>query len=202
MKLNRLETHDRLQYLIKDQSANIYQGAEDCLKKNPLSLAIQERSHYLYIFAHPRTADDGVNKVMYWDPRLSIPEPQTNSYLFRAISKTDIIEVIWMIPPQEQWKQYEKGKVTESNWAYWSIDQFKNNRKHLEKPHPEDLSEEYAVKIMQQVIGEKIEEIRASQLYQDMQIIIDNTDERQRKMLEDLYGDHIDKGDDVGIIQR
>jgi hypothetical protein len=187
MKLNRLETHDRLQHLIKDQSANIYQGAEDCLKKNPLSLAIQERSPYIYIFAHPRTADDGVNKVMYWDPRLSIPEPQTNSYLFRAISKTDLIEVIWMIPPKEQWKQYEKGKVTESNWSYWSIEQFKHNRKNLEKPNPEDLSEEYTSRIMQQVINEKIEEIRANQPFFNIQSIIDNAAERQQKMMENLY---------------
>lgn len=184
MKLNRLETHDRLQYLIKDQSVNIYQGAEDCLKKNPLSLAIQERSPYVYIFAHPRTHDNGVDKVMYWDPRLSIPEPQTNSYLFRAISKTDIIEVIWMIPPKEQWKQYEKGKVTESNWAYWSIEQFKNNRKHLEKPHPEDLSEEYISKIMQQVVDEKRQEIR------------------QKQLMESLYSIHNDESNNVGIIQR
>lgn len=170
MKLNRLETHDRLQHLIKDQSDNIYLGAEDCLKKNPLSLAIQERSPYLYIFAHPRTHDNGVDKVMYWDPRLSIPEPQTNSYLFRAISKTDLIEVIWMIPPQEQWKQYKKGNVTESNWAYWSIEQFKENRNHLIQPHPEDLSEEQASKIMQQVVDEKRQELR------------------QKKLMENLYG--------------
>ena len=34
MKINRLEAHDRLQYLIKDQSEVVQQGAEDCLKKN------------------------------------------------------------------------------------------------------------------------------------------------------------------------
>src|SRR6185503_3789607 len=98
MKLNVLETHDRLKHLIKDQSANVFQGAEDCLKKNPLSLSIQEKSPYVYLFAHPRTADDGVNKRLLWDPRLSIPEAQTNSYLFRAISHSDIIEVVWMLP--------------------------------------------------------------------------------------------------------
>src|SRR6185436_5338043 len=121
MKLNRLETHDRLQHFVKDQSQNIFLGAEQCLKDNPLSLAIQEKSPYVYLFAHPRTADDGVTKVMYWDPRLSIPEAQTNSYLFRAISKTDTIEVIWLIPPREMWPQYDMGKVTESNEVAWSI---------------------------------------------------------------------------------
>src|SRR5579863_4273753 len=99
MKINRLETHDRYQHFIKDQSETIFQGAEKCLKENPLSIAIQEKSPYIYIWAHPRTAEDGVNKRMLWQPRLSIPEPQTNSYLFRATSKTDLIEVVWILPP-------------------------------------------------------------------------------------------------------
>ncbi len=164
MKLNRLETHDRLQHLIKDQSINIFQGAEDCLKKNPLSLALQEKSPYIYIFAHPRTADDGRTKVMYWQPRLSIPEPQTNSYLFRAISNTDAIEVCWIIPPKEMWNQYLIGNVTESNWALWSINQLRFNKKGLETPHPEDYPEERCKVIMKQVIDEHRDELRKAKL--------------------------------------
>ena len=76
MKINRLETHDRLQHFVKDQSINIFQGADECLKKNTLSLALQEKSSYVYLFAHPRTADDGVTKIMYWQPRLTKPEAQ------------------------------------------------------------------------------------------------------------------------------
>ena len=128
MKINVLEAHDRLKYLINDQSANIYQGAEDCLKRNPLSLSIQEKSPYVYLFAHPRTDDTGTKKRMLWQPRLSIPQVQSNSYLFRALSKSDIIEVCWIIPAKEFWGQYKKDNVTESNWATWSIDQFKNNK--------------------------------------------------------------------------
>lgn len=155
MKINRLETHDRYKYLLEDQALNIFQGAEDCLKKNPLSLAIQDKSPYVYLFAHPRTStDDGVTKVMYWNPRLSIPEAQTNSYLFRAKSKTDIIEVIWLIPPKEQWGQYKKGNVTADPTVEWSIEQFKTNRRELEKPHPEDLSEEKAKIILKSVIDD------------------------------------------------
>lgn len=165
MKLDRLETHDRLLHFKKDQSANVFQGAEDCLKKNELSLAIQEVSPYVYIFAHPRTHDNGVDKVLYWQPRLSIPEPQTNSYLFRALSKTDIIEVIWMIPPREMWEQYTKGKVTESNWCYWSINQFKTNRAHLSKPHPEDMPDETAQRLLQGIINEKRQELRMNKMY-------------------------------------
>lgn len=165
MKLNRLETHDRLKHFVKDQSLNIAKGAEDCLKINPLSLALQEKSPYIYIFAHPRTADDGVTKVMYWQPRLTRPTAQTNSYLFRAQSKTDIMEVCWMIPPREQWKQYEKGKVTENDIVVWSVDQFEKNRASLEAPDSRDLSDEIMSKIYHQVIAEHKQHVMRKRLY-------------------------------------
>lgn len=43
MRLDRLETHDRLEHFIEDQKDIIAQGAEDCLKKNPDSLRLQDR---------------------------------------------------------------------------------------------------------------------------------------------------------------
>lgn len=156
MKLNRLETHDRYQHFIQDQSTIIFQGAEDCLKRNPDSLKLQEKSPYIYLFAHPRTADDGFRTRLLWQPRLTKPKAQTNSYLFRAQSNTDIIEICWLIPPREMWPQYEKGKVCESNWTMWSIEQFKNNKKELEKPYPEDWNDEKAANILKNVLNESI----------------------------------------------
>lgn len=141
MKLNRLETHDRLQHFIKDQSEIMAKGIQDCLKVNPLSLAIQDRSPYIYIFGHPRTADDGVNKRMLWQPRLTKPQAQTNSYLFRAQSKTDLLQICWCLPPEEMWSQYQKGNVTEHEIVNWSIDQFLSNKPGLEKPEPDDLND-------------------------------------------------------------
>lgn len=142
MKINIFEAHDRKEYLIKDQAIVISQGVDDCLKKNPLSLALQSYSPYIYIFAHPRTAEDGVNKRMLYQPRLTKPEPQTNSYLFRALSGSDLLEICWLLPPKELWVQYKKGNVTESETIEWSINQFMYNRKKLEEKHPEDISEE------------------------------------------------------------
>src|SRR5271166_5054233 len=133
MKLNRLETHDRLEHLIKDQSDNVFSGAEVCLKSNPLSLAIQERCPYVYIFAHARTSDDGLKKRLLWQPRISKPKAQTNSYLFRAQSKTDLIEVIWILPERHLWPQYEKEKITENELVCYSVNMFENNREELEK---------------------------------------------------------------------
>lgn len=154
MKLDRLETHDRLEHFKEDQALNIAKGAEDCLKRNKLSLSLQERCPYIYLFAHPRTAEDGVTKIMYWQPRLTKPEPQTNSYLFRATSKTDIVEVCWLLPPTEQWKQYKKGNVTEHETVIWSIEMFLNHKAELEKPDPRDLSDEATRLIYQRVVTE------------------------------------------------
>jgi hypothetical protein len=160
MKIDRLETHDRLLHLKKDQSQNIFQGAEDCLKKNPLSLAIQEKCPYVYIFAHPRTDDDGVTKRMLWQPRISRPEPQSNSYLFRATSKTDIIEVCWLIPAKEMWSQYKQGNITESDLVTWSLNQYRFNRKSLSQPHKDDLKEELGSAIFRRILQEHEQNIK------------------------------------------
>lgn len=154
MKIHRLEAHDRLLHLKKDQSLNISQGAEDCLKKNNLSLALQEKSSYIYLFAHPRTADDGVTKKMYWQPRLTKPEPQTNSYLFRAKSHTDVMEVCWLLPPEEMWDAYKLGNVTQHEIVLWSIRYFKENKIGMKAAEPDDLSDEECRAIYRQVIDE------------------------------------------------
>jgi hypothetical protein len=161
MKLDRLETHDRLEYFVNDQWKTISQGAEDCLKKNPDSLALQEKSPYIYIFAHPRTHDDGLNKRMLWQPRITRPKAQTNSYLFRANSKSDVLMVCWCIPPKEMWNQYRKGNVCESNIVLWSINQFQYNREELEKPDPSDFTDEKAREIWMEFLknGKKMNEL-------------------------------------------
>jgi hypothetical protein len=158
MKLNVLETHDRLEHLVEDQAQTIWQGADDCLKKNDYSLKLQEKSPYIYIFAHPRTSDDGLNKRMLWQPRLTKPKAQTNSYLFRAQSGTDIIEICWMLPPREMWPQYDEDKVCDSNWVRWSIHQFENNRAELEKPFDDDWNDTQARNIIMRVLQEAIRE--------------------------------------------
>jgi len=165
MKLDLFDTHDRLLHLKKDQSASISQGADDCLKKNPLSLALQRHSPYVYLFAHPRTADDGVTKKMLWQPRLGKPKAQTNSYLFRAQSNTDILEICWMIPPREQWGQYRKGLVTESDMVSWSIAMFNGKRPMLEDPFPEDFSEEKIREIYKVIALEMEQERRMKKIY-------------------------------------
>lgn len=160
MKIDLLETHDRYQYLMQDQAASLSKGAEECLKQNPLSLGLQQYSPYIYMYAHPRTCDDGVTKKMIWQPRLSKPKPETNSYLFRAKSHSDVIEICWMIPPREQWPQYNPGKICESDIVIWSIDQFLHHRSKLAQKENDDLPDEVIKNIYIKVAMETDEEIR------------------------------------------
>lgn len=156
MKINRLETHDRLIHFKQDQSLNIAQGASDCLLKNPDSLILQDHSPYVYIFAHARTADDGINKRMIWQARLTRPQPQTNSFLFRAKSKTDILEICWLLPPIEMWDQYKAGNVTEHEWVRYSIHEYMNNREQMAKPLPDDLPNEKVREIYLLILDKEI----------------------------------------------
>ncbi len=134
MKVNRLETHDRFQYLQK-QNFDIAECCQDLINKRPFG------NHPFYIFAHARTCEDGATKRLIWQPRLTRPLPQTNSMLFKAYPGTDLIKVIWMIPAQEMWPQYQKGNVTHSEIVLESISKFLHNRKELEAPEKDDLSE-------------------------------------------------------------
>lgn len=164
MKLNVLDTHDRLLELRKTVPQVISQGFEDCLKKNPDSLFYQERSPYIYIFAHPRTEPDGSGKRMMWQPRLIKPLPETNSYCFRVISKTDTFEICWLLPAMEYWGQHRKGNVTENDVVEWSIVQYLHNRSELKKPHDKDMNEEKAKQILMELAAMKEEKARLAKL--------------------------------------
>lgn len=135
MKINRLDAHDRMQHFTK-QSFDIAECCQDLVNQRPFG------EHPFYIFAHTRTEEDGVTKRLIWQPRLTKPEAQTNSMLFKAYPGTDMIKVIWMIPAPELWAQFGKGLVTENKTVYESIDAFKNNKLKLEEKEDDDMNDE------------------------------------------------------------
>lgn len=135
MKVDRLETHDRYQHFTK-QSFNISECCQDLINQRPFG------NHPFYIFAHTRTEEDGVNKRLIWQPRLTKPKAQTNSMLFKAYPGSDQVKVIWMIPDRVMWSQYQVGNVAESETVLYSIDMFENHRALLEKVEDDDLSDE------------------------------------------------------------
>jgi hypothetical protein len=132
MKIDRLETHDRMQEFMKNDF-DIAACCQDMINKRPFG------NNPFYIFAHARTDDDGVRKRLIWQPRLTKPKAQTNSMLFKAYPGTDLIKVIWILPAREMWAQYEKNKVTASKIVCDSIRLFENNRSLLEAREEDDL---------------------------------------------------------------
>jgi len=132
MKIDRLETHDRMQEFMKNDF-DIAACCQDMIDKRPFG------RHPFYIFAHARTDDDGARKRLIWQPRLTKPKAQTNSMLFKAYPGTDLLKVIWIIPAREMWAQYQKDKVTASKIVFDSILLFQNNRGLLEAREEDDL---------------------------------------------------------------
>jgi len=140
MKINRLEAHDRLQHLTK-QEMSIGECCQNLIDQRPFG------NHPFYIFAHTRTHEDGVSKRLIWQPRLTKPQAQSNSMLFKAYPGSDEVRIIWMIPAIEMWDQYKDGNVTEHEITAWSIAMFKANKAKLEEKEPDDLSDEEIEKI-------------------------------------------------------
>jgi hypothetical protein len=161
MKVNRLDAHDRLQHFTK-QSFDISECCQDLINKRPFG------NHPFYIFAHTRTIgmdekfklylsgqyksmEEVPEKTLIWQPRLTKPQAQENSMLFKAYPGTDLIKVLWMIPARELWEQYTKGKMTENKTICESIELFKSNRNKLEEKEDDDMTDEQIDKIYKEI---------------------------------------------------
>ena len=144
MRINMLDAHDRLNYFT-NQSFSIAECCDDLIKKRPFG------NHAFYIFAHTRTDDDGVTKRLIWQPRLTKPQAQTNSMLFKVYPGTDIIKIIWMIPSKELWSQFTMGKLTENKTVCDSIHNFIKNREMLEAREDDDLEDSQIFSIYEQI---------------------------------------------------
>lgn len=146
MKVNTLEAHDRYLHFTK-QNFNIGECCEEVIKNRPNEFG----NRPFYIFAHPRTDDDGIRQRLIWQPRLTRPKAQTNSMLFKAYPPGDTLKVIWIIPKHEMWPNYGVGMVCENKTISESIENFKNNKHILERPDPEDLDDNAAWAIYQEI---------------------------------------------------
>lgn len=146
MKLDKLETHDRLLEYNKQAEA-ISQGCMDCIKNRPKAYA----EHPFYIFAHCRTHENGYTKRLIWEPRLSKPKAQTNSMLFMYVPAEKMVHIIWMIPAREQWGAYDHENMLADDISSQSIRDFQFNRKKLEKREPQEIEEELKPAIMKEV---------------------------------------------------
>jgi len=173
MKINRLETHDRFESFTRD-SFDIGKTCQSIIDQRPFG------EYPFYIFAHKREIglDERVsifnedlrmslidptyirkyerlenvpNARLIWQPRLTKPKAQTNSMLFKAYPGSDNVKILWMIPAEELWDQYSKGKMLENETVVESIHNFKHNRIKLEAPEEDDLSDAVIDKIYREL---------------------------------------------------
>lgn len=173
IKINTLEAHDRYLQFVK-QSDSLAECIQNIINQRPYG------NHPFYIFVHSRTVgmdekislynDDLYKSItdpsyvrkfkdmsevpearIIWQPRLTKPSAQTNSMLFKAYPGSDNVKIIWMIPKKELWEQFEKGKVTESNETYISIQNFIHHKDDLEAPEQDDLSDEQINQIYREI---------------------------------------------------
>lgn len=152
MKINKLETHDRLLHYRK-QDSQIGECCQHLINQRPFG------TQPFYIFAHARTLglDERLalfrsgkysdfslvpEKTLIWQPRLTKPKAQTNSMLFKGYPGTDKVKVIWIIPPREMWDQFKRGLITENKTICDSIENFQFNRSKLEEPDADDRKED------------------------------------------------------------
>lgn len=163
MKVDRLETHDRWQHLIK-QDFDIGKQCQNIIDQRPFG------SYAFYIFVHKRIIGEDERIALFnedfwasiadpfykrkyqnlaelpthrliWQPRLTKPQAQPNSMLFKAYPGTDNIKVLWILPDESMWDAYDKGKLTENKTVVESIHLYKNDRKKLEAADPDDFDD-------------------------------------------------------------
>jgi hypothetical protein len=167
MKINILDAHDRLTYIQK-QNFSISECCQDMINQRPFG------NHAFYIFAHPRTDEDGITKRLIWQPRLTRPKAQTNSMLFKGYPGTDLVKVIWMIPDRCMWKQYEHGKLTQNKIISESIHDFQFNREKLEIKDDDDL-QDYQIDDIYEQISKEMQMKRIKTRHQRNVDIFNNT---------------------------
>jgi hypothetical protein len=144
MKVKITDAHDRFKHFTK-QNFSISECCDDLIKQRPFG------DYPFYIFAHTRTDDDGVTKRLIWQPRLTKPVPQTNSMLFKAYPGNDNIKVIWILPAEELWAQFELGKMTENVTILESIWNYKHLRRKMAAKEPDDFDDEKINSIYQEL---------------------------------------------------
>lgn len=144
MRIDPLDAHDRYTYFNQDRYS-IGECCQNLIDQRPFF------DHPFYIFAHTRTHEDGVTKILIWQPRLTRPRAEPNSMLFKAYPNSDTVKVIWIIPREELWGQYKKGMMLENKTITESIHNYLHNRIKLEANEEDDLDDQTIDKIYREL---------------------------------------------------
>lgn len=140
LKLNALETHDRLQFFL-NREYNFAENVQTQIDQRPFG------DYPFYVFCHPRTHEDGSSKRYIWSPWIWKPRAQTNSLLIKAYPGSDMLKLCWILPVREMWDAYKKGTIFENPFILECINQFQKDKSLLEQPEEDDPSAERAQEI-------------------------------------------------------
>ena len=141
MKVNLLETDDRFLHF-KAQDFGTNATAKKIVDSKPFG------DNPYYIFVHTRQTDTTLDHRVIWQPRMIKPIPQLNSMLFRVPRGGGDFQVIWIIPPVEIWREFDKGQIHHNDVVGESIYLFQKRFQELAAPFVDDLTSEEAQDVM------------------------------------------------------
>ncbi len=160
MKVDKFETHDRL-LNYHEKQLDMSDAIMDCIKNVP-----DDIKGPFYVYGHSRSVqfdekesivrlgNHAPDKRLIWIPRITKPEASPNSYLFLCKKNSDVIEIIWMIPPVELWEEYAPGKMMHNENIWISINSFKSNLDLLNAPDKEGPKEKDVISWKNVYVGE------------------------------------------------
>ena len=173
MKVNRLDAHDRFSAITNRENQDIGKFLQSIINRRPFF------DYPFYVFVHKKqlglderiamfnkdaasytpfkarkynTLSDVETDRLIWQPRLTKPKAVPNTWLFRVQPGSDAVEIVWMLPQEELWDEYNKGKMTENQFVIESIHDYQFNREKLEEKDPRDLSDEMVKKVYGEVL--------------------------------------------------
>jgi hypothetical protein len=154
-KVSSGDAHERLKLTKERNSPDITKMIESIIEQDPFD------GRPFYIFAHKRTIEmderirlwvdagsppdfTGIPDTrILWQSRLTKPQAQENSMLYKVVpKKPDQIKIIWILPEREKFHLYSYGKFFQDKITAESIHDFLHDRDRLEEPEPDDLDDE------------------------------------------------------------
>ena len=148
MKLNRLETHDRLEWFKKSQVE-----LDNFIQKMHVEEPFGDRPYYIFTIKRTVGKDEKVALVQQGtydsientpeafleiSARLTRPEAAPNTTLTKIYPGKDYCKTIWNLPEPRYWDQYVSNTMFADDFITKSIFQYISNQKQMEAPERDD----------------------------------------------------------------
>lgn len=136
---------------IKALVVNNRQSVEEYIQKIIASRPFGNHKFYIYSFLK-NNPDNCLQKIHYHQPRLTKPQPQLNTSLYRVNpSKPEEVEVFWILPNREAIKNFKKGKIHENPIIHEFIEKYVKDKNSLWKKEEDDLTDDQIKEIYKNI---------------------------------------------------